>query len=125
MYRVAAAAWLFGWALFSVPWSSFTARPQVGHVDPPPFQKARRADQLRNFLYYVPAGAIGLGLGLGPVTTVVAASALSGIAETSQMFSRRRFPSATDLALNTAGALTGVGMALIGRRSSKYLRSSI
>jgi VanZ family protein len=115
MYRVAAAVWLLGWAMFSVPWSSFTSRPHVEQVNLVPFQKARRADQLRNFIYYVPAGAIGVGLGLGPVVTVAGASALSAVAETSQIFSRGRFPSATDLALNTAGALVGVGMAMLVR----------
>ena len=108
--------WLLGWALFSVPWSSFTTRPQAGHVDLVPFQDQRRADQLRNFLYYVPAGAIGVGLGLSPVVTVVSASALSGAAETLQVFSRGRFPSATDLALNTAGAVVGVAMIKVARR---------
>ena len=116
MYRVAAAVWLLGWALFSVPWSSFTTRPQVVHVDLVPFQNARRADQLRNFLYYVPAGAIGVGLGLSPVMTIVSAGALSGAAETLQVFSTGRFPSATDLALNTAGALVGVAMIKVARR---------
>ena len=127
MYRVAAAVWLLGWAMFSVPWSSFTTRPQ-GQVDLVPFQKARRADQLRNFLYYVPVGAIGVGLGFGPVMTVAGASALSGIAETTQIFSSGRFPSATDLALNTGGALVGVGLAVLlrsRRASSPNLQSSI
>ena len=112
--------------MFSVPWSSFTTRPQVGQVDVVLFQNARRADQLRNFLYYVPAGAVGIGLGFGPVVTVAAASVLSGVAEATQIFSTGRIPSSTDLALNAAGALVGVAMAMLVRRaSSKYLRSSI
>ena len=84
MYRTVAVIWLAGWAAFSIPWSSFTSRPQVENVSLVPF-KARRVDQIRNFLYYVPAGAIGVGLGLGPVTTVAGASALSGAAEVSQI----------------------------------------
>ena len=103
-----------GWAAFSVPWSSFTARPQVEHLSLMPF-KARRADQIRNFLYYVPAGAIGLGLGFGPAVTVAGASALSATAEASQIFSTRRVPSMLDLALNTAGALVGAGIAMLAR----------
>ena len=110
-----AVAWLLGWALFSVPWSSFSTRPQAGHINLNPFQKARLADQLRNFLYYVPAGAIGIGLGLGPLATVGGASGLSGIAEASQIFSQRRVPSTTDLMLNTAGALVGAGIAMAAR----------
>jgi hypothetical protein len=115
MYRAAAVLWLMGWAAFSMPWGSFTSHPQMRRVTLRPFQNARPADQVRNFLYYVPAGAIGIGLGLGPVPTVIGASALSATAESTQVFSRRRFPSATDLALNTAGALVGVGLALAAR----------
>ncbi len=114
MYRTAAVIWLAGWAAFSIPWSSFTARPQVDNVSLVPF-KARRLDQIRNFLYYVPAGAIGIGLGLGTVATVAGASALSGTAEVSQVFSTRRVPSTTDLTLNTGGALVGAGIALLAR----------
>ena len=127
MYRVAAVVWLLGWAMFSVPWSSFTPRPQVGQVDLHLFQN-RRADQLRNFLYYVPGGVIGAGLGLGVVGTVVSAAAFSGVAETLQLFSTRRVASATDLTLNTAGAIVGVGLALLvrlRRGSSTNLQSSI
>jgi VanZ family protein len=114
MYRVAAALWLLGWAMFSVPWSSFTPRPQVGQVDLHLFQN-RRADQLRNFLYYVPAGVIGLGLGLGTGGTIASAAALSGVAETVQIFSTSRVASVTDLMLNTAGALVGVGLVVLLR----------
>jgi VanZ family protein len=114
MYRVAAAVWLLGWAMFSVPWSSFTAEPQVEHVDRELFRVARR-DNVRNFLYYVPAGVIGVGLGLGAAGTVVGAAALSAAAETLQLFSTGRVPSITDLTLNIAGAAVGVGLALVVR----------
>jgi VanZ family protein len=114
MYRVAAAVWLLGWAMFSVPWSSFTAEPQVEQVDRELFRVARR-DNLRNFLYYVPAGVIGVGLGLGAAGTIVSAAALSAAAETLQLFSTGRVPSITDLTLNTVGALVGIGLALIVR----------
>jgi VanZ family protein len=46
------------------------------------------------------------------VTTVATAAGLSAVAEATQIFSRRRFPSATDLMLNTAGALVGAAIAL-------------
>ena len=110
-----AVAWLVGWAAFSVPWSSFTSRPEVGQVDLIPFNKARRADQVLNFLYYVPAGALGIGLGFGPVATLAGATGLSAAAEATQIFSRRRFPAATDLMLNSAGALVGAGLAMAAR----------
>ena len=110
--------WLLGWAMFSMPWSSFTPRPQVNQVDAHLFQN-RRADQLRNFLYYVPAGVIGLGLGLGTGGTTASAAVLSGVAETLQVFSTTRVASATDLTLNTAGALVGVGLALLLRRTRR------
>jgi len=122
MYRTLAVIWLAGWAAFSIPWSSFTSRPQVEQVSLVPF-KARRADQIRNFLYYVPAGAIGIGAGLSPLATVAGAAALSGVAEVSQLFSTRRVPSTTDLALNTAGALVGAGFAMLAR--SRRLASAL
>jgi VanZ family protein len=115
MYRATAIVWLAGWAVFSVPWSSFTTRPHIDQINLIPFRKARPADQIRNFAYYLPAGAIGIGLGLSPVTAVAAATGLSGLAELSQIFSRGRYPSATDLMLNTAGALVGAGLALAAR----------
>lgn len=102
--------------MFSVPWSSFTPRPQMAQVDLHLFQH-RRADQLRNFLYYVPAGIIGVGLGLSVAGAVASAASLSGVAETLQLFSTGRVASATDLMLNTAGALVGVGLAVLLRRS--------
>jgi VanZ family protein len=106
--------------MFSMPWSSFTTRPQVNQVDLELFRTARR-DNLRNFLYYVPAGVIGVGLGLGAAATVTSAAALSGVAETLQIFSTSRVASATDLALNTAGTLVGVALTVLlrSRRSRR------
>jgi VanZ family protein len=124
MFRGLAIVWLLGWAAFSIPWSSFTARPRVEEINVIPFENARRADQIRNFVYYVPAGAIGIGLGLSPVTTVATAAGLSAVAEATQLFSRRRFPSATDLMLNTAGALVGAAIALAARGRLESIASA-
>jgi VanZ family protein len=119
MYRALAILWLLGWAMFSVPWSSFTTRPRMEQINLVPFSNARRADQIRNFVYYLPAGALGIGIGLSPVTVVTAAAGLSAVAEATQVFSAGRFPSATDLMLNTAGALVGAAIALAARARAR------
>ena len=106
--RKAAILWLAGWALFSLPIADFRARPKYRHVILEPFKKFRPGDALRNVVYYVPAGIIGLELGLAPLPTVAAAAGLSLAAEASQLFATDRFPSSSDVILNTAGAALGV-----------------
>lgn len=103
----AAVLWLIGWAIFSLPVTDFRPSPRFRRVNLIPFHGARPGDAARNLLYYVPAGVIGLLLGLAVGPVVAAAAGLSVIAETTQLFAGHRFPSATDITLNTAGAALG------------------
>ncbi len=110
MTRKLLLVWLVGWAIFGFPWTGFTARPQFQHLSLVPFRRTRRRDQLLNFLYYVPLGLIGGILGWPAAITTGVAAGLSGVTEIAQVFSTDRFPSVTDLLLNTAGAIVGIAL---------------
>lgn len=115
---VAAAAWLAGWAFFGLPWTGFTGRPQRRRMIFIPFRQYayRRRDLALNVLYYIPMGMIGMALGWTPVSTLIVAAGLSGGTELLQIFSIDRYPSATDVTLNVAGAAFGIaGMMLVRR----------
>ena len=102
--------WLFGWALFGFPWTSFTATPRWSKASMVPLHGTRRRDQILNFAYYVPLGAIGVLSGWSVPFTTAASIGLSTITELVQIFSTQRYPSVTDLLLNTAGAIVGVAL---------------
>jgi VanZ family protein len=102
--------WLIGWALFGFPWGSFTSRPRLSRVNTVLFRWGRRRDQLLNFLYYIPFGIIGGLLGWPGAIVPIFAALLSGFTEFLQVFSTDRFPSATDLVLNAAGAVVGIAL---------------
>ena len=105
--------WLFGWALFGFPWTSFTATPRFSKASLVPLSRTRRRDQLLNFLYYVPFGVIGILSGWSLPFTTVTAFALSAVTELVQVFSTTRYPSSTDLLLNTAGAIVGIAVTTV------------
>jgi glycopeptide antibiotics resistance protein len=102
--------WLFGWALFGFPWTTFSATPRFGDLNLVPFRWGRRRDQLLNFAYYVPFGIIGGLLGWPAALVTIAAIGLSSLTEAVQIFSVDRVPSVTDLLLNTAGAVVGIAI---------------
>jgi len=109
--------WLVGWALFGFPWTTFTLRPRFSRVNLLPFRWARRRDHVLNFAYYVPLGLIGVGLGLPSAIVAAGALLLSAVTEFAQIFSIDRYPSTTDLLLNTAGAVVGIAIAhIFGQR---------
>ena len=105
--------WLFGWALFGFPWTSFTTTPRFSKSSLVPLRSTRRRDQLLNFFYYVPFGVIGVLSGWSVPFTAAAAFALSAVTELVQIFSTARYPSSTDLLLNTAGAIVGIALASV------------
>ena len=65
-------------------------------------------DIVENAVGYIPIGAVLAPLGAGPVVGV--ATAVSGLAEASQVFTKGRSPSLIDLATNVVGAMIGWGI---------------
>ncbi|HZB26581.1 MAG TPA: VanZ family protein [Vicinamibacterales bacterium] len=105
--------WLLGWALFGFPWTSFTTTPRFSKSSLVPLRTTRRRDQLLNFFYYVPFGVIGILSGWSLSLTAATAFALSAVTELVQIFSTSRYPSSTDLLLNTAGAIVGIAVTTV------------
>jgi hypothetical protein len=116
--KLGAAFWFSGWALFGLPWSgvSLHERRPINVV---PFRSGsyRRSDLVLNFIYYIPLGLMGELTGWRGRTTVVTAAALSALTEVIQVFSTDRYPSVTDIILNTAGAIAGIALVRIVRVS--------
>ncbi|MEO7407782.1 MAG: VanZ family protein [Vicinamibacterales bacterium] len=112
--------------LLSFPWIGFTRVPQWTRVHTVPF--ADPADKFRdvaaNILLFVPFGysiAGRRGAIAGLVGAVAAASVVSAGAEATQLFSTKRYPSATDIACATAGALAGAMLRILFRRAAQTL----
>lgn len=113
------ARWLRLWATWfaivcfvSLPWIGFTTQPQWHRVHWIPFQDP--ADKLRdvilNALLFVPFGLVVGWRGSTRSALVVAAvmaTTISILAEATQLFSTRRFPSATDVTAAILGAVAG------------------
>lgn len=111
--------WLLVWAAFGFPWTSFTTTPRFSKGSLVPLRTTRRRDQLLNFIFYVPFGVIGILSGWSIPFTAATALALSGITELVQIFSTTRYPSSTDLLLNTAGAIVGIAVTSVVFSRSK------
>jgi glycopeptide antibiotics resistance protein len=109
--------WLLLWIAFilviTVPWYALDPDPRFYRIRWIPFLSRPRSirDILLNVGLYVPFGYLLLRQLAGKphsVWKVVAAAlALSSLSEASQLFSRGRFPSSTDLVTNGAGAWLG------------------
>ena len=106
MWWVAACAWLAGCAYFGFP-RAIVAAPRLELVEWAP-ELHKPTDMLANFGYYVLFGVVATRLGATPLTAICAAAGFSLLTELSQIFSMSRHPSATDLVVNTAGAVAGV-----------------
>jgi len=113
--RVSLAIWLFLWARIGLPWRSFQWTPSFRRVELIPFQVGSPRTYVLNVLAFVPFGIIGTRLGWQPSRVIVVAAAVSALTELSQLFSPGRFPSITDVILNTSGALLGVAFAVAVR----------
>jgi VanZ family protein len=110
----ATCLWLIGWGYFGFPRRHLTTTPMFQRVEWLP-ELHKPLDMLFNLGYYVLFGVLAAKLGARPRVAVGLALSLSAITELSQLFSPSRHPSATDLVVNTAGAM--VGVLLIGRDS--------
>jgi VanZ family protein len=108
--------WLIGWAVFGLPWTTFTLHPGFDRISLVPFRRTRRRDQLLNLAYYVPFGVATAILGWHPAAIVSAAAGLSGATEFIQIFSTERIPSVTDVLLNVGGAVVGVALVMFLRQ---------
>jgi glycopeptide antibiotics resistance protein len=103
--------WCLLWLLIGLPWRSFRVTPSLQRVELLPFVGGSFRSQFLNLLAFVPLGIIGTRLGWRPRTVVLVGFAMSALTEVSQLFSSRRYPSTTDLILNTVGTLMGVVIA--------------
>ena len=121
-------AWFVLVCLMSFPWVGFTTDAQWQRVTWVPFLNHRFgslrtiADVTLNGLLFVPFGfMVSRRRPLLRALPLAAAMALaiSVPAEATQLFSTRRFPSATDVAMAIVGAIVGVVTTLPLRLASK------
>jgi glycopeptide antibiotics resistance protein len=117
--RLFLVLWVGVIALIVVPWGDFQGHTHWAKVGWIPFVSppVRLRDEVANLLLFAPFGAaIALNVSRAriPVATISAA-ALSFTGETLQLYSHQRFPSATDVVMNTAGAV--LGAYLVSRRN--------
>jgi glycopeptide antibiotics resistance protein len=100
------------WAWVATPWRSFRLSPSLERIELIPFLDGSPRTQILNLLAFVPLGVIGVRLGWSPRTVALVGAAVSALTELLQLFSSRRYPSITDLILNTAGVLIGILIAI-------------
>lgn len=120
--RVALAFWYAAWCYVAVPWRSFRPRPSFRNVELLPFAIGSLRAQLLNVLLFVPLGVIGIRLGWSPKTVALVGVGTSVLTELLQLFSTRRYPSTTDVILNTAGVLIGIALARGWTRTVNAMR---
>ena len=119
--------WLlwFGVVLFlSLPWMGFTPFPQWQRVHWVPFEDPanKLRDVILNGLLFVPLGfAVSRRRSFANAVMLSAAMALSMslLAEATQLFSSRRFPSATDVVVAVIGAVAGAAATVSMREATR------
>jgi glycopeptide antibiotics resistance protein len=119
--RVVAVAWLVAWAAIGFPWRSITDTPSLERVRLVPFRDGRALSQALNVAAFLPCGVIGVALGWSVGRATLAGAGISAATELAQLFSTRRYPSTTDLILNSFGSGMGAALATVFRR--RYVRS--
>jgi glycopeptide antibiotics resistance protein len=115
--------WILGWGVFGFPRRRLSVAPRFDRLDWVTLFYVNPRDVLLNFAYYVLFGIIATRLGVRPPIAVGIAALLSALTEFSQLFSRSRYPTITDLVVNTAGAFAGILLvqALQRRRARQAL----
>jgi glycopeptide antibiotics resistance protein len=97
-----------------LPWGDFQGHTHWSRVGWIPFVSppVRLSDIIANLLLFAPLGAATAADGRPrPVLrAAITAGCLSFIGESTQLYSHMRFPSATDLVCNVAGAMMGAVM---------------
>jgi glycopeptide antibiotics resistance protein len=98
-----------------------TATPQWHRVHLVPFSDPadKLSDLTVNLLLFVPFGYSFVRRPREMLRLPVAAGAVSGLAELSQLFSTVRYPSGTDVVYAVAGALAGGAASVVARRSGR------
>jgi glycopeptide antibiotics resistance protein len=121
--RVALAAWVSVTLFVVVPWYAMKGHPHWDRAQWIPFvtPPIRLRDLVANALFYVPFGFLYLRAASHPRVwkAVCAGLALSFFTELTQLFSHGRFPSTTDLILNTFGAACGAVWAASRRSDAR------
>jgi glycopeptide antibiotics resistance protein len=117
-----AVLWLTAWAFVALPWRSFSPVPSTRNIRLVPFQDGNVVAHALNVAAFVPWGAIAGAGRWSAQRAISSGAAISAVTEAIQIFSRRRYPTTTDLILNTAGAALGVGAIRLVRR---YGRRSV
>jgi glycopeptide antibiotics resistance protein len=97
------------------PWGDFQGHTHWSKVGWVPFfsKPVRLRDILANILLFAPFGAVVSRFGRersALMMAVIAGGCLSLLAETLQLYSHTRFPSATDLVSNILGAALGAAL---------------
>ena|SRR5436190_17370643 len=113
------------WAI-SFPWSGLTSHPQWDRVHSIPFTDPadRPRDMIANIMLFVPFG-YSYGRRGAVWQAVAIAAAISVTAETTQLFSTTRFPSATDVTSALVGAALGaMGSSLLMRNPHRQEKAS-
>lgn len=119
--RLLLALSLLAIALATVPWSGFVGHPHWARVTWIP-DEIRVGDMVGNVLLYLPLGwsAARVWNARRAGTLIVGGAAgLSATVEWLQIWSHGRFPTTTDLLMNTLGAAAGVWLA---RRLPRKIR---
>lgn len=102
------ALWFVYLIAAGLPWLHFSRYAHWQHVSLTAFPKNRDpADDVLNFLFYLPFGVFGMEWRWSYRTTLVVAAMLSALTEFSQLFGTDRYPATTDIVTNTAGAAVG------------------
>ena len=100
-------AWWGLWALITLPWGDVQQEPQWQRVEWVPFQLGLLRDAALNFLFFVPFGILATRPGRAAGRVAAAAAVVSVATELLQLYAGGRFPSATDVVVNVAGAFSG------------------
>ena len=112
--------WFVMWVIFGLPWTSFSSTPHWDRAQWNPFPLwDHPRDDLLNFLFYAPLGAIGVDAGWRVNAVLRAAAVLSATTEIAQVFSVDRSPETTDIVMNVAGAAVGSLFWLVARSRAR------
>ena len=106
--RVALTLWFLAWSFVALPWRSFQPEPSFERVQTTPFTDGSARAHILNVVAFVPLGGIGARLVWSPATIVGIGASTSIATEVLQLFSSRRYPSVTDIILNTTGVAIGL-----------------